>query len=131
MPAKKTKPRKSKKKGGKLRGGHDPAIGKDTQFQPGESGNIKGRPPKTLITDAILDAAADNPELVKKIGVNLLKRAGKSDSSVVVIRDTVQGKPVQAVAAAFAGSIPLSIEGIDEALLKLFAGIQERQQPNK
>jgi hypothetical protein len=132
MPAKKTKPRKTaKKKGGKLRGGVDPSVGKDTQFQPGESGNVKGRPPKTLITDAILDAAADNPELVKKIGVNLLKRAGKSDSSVVVVRDTVQGKPLQQVSGPEGGAIPLSLEGIDEALLKLFAGIQERQQPNK
>ena len=121
----------AKRKGGKLRGGHDPAIGKATQFPPGQSGNVAGRPSKKLITDAILDAAAENPELVKKIGINLLKRAGKSDSSVVVIRDTVQGKPIQAVSGENGGPIPLSIEGIDEALLKLFAGIQERAEHNK
>jgi hypothetical protein len=130
MPAKKAKP-KAKKKGGKLRGGHDPSIGQGTQFQPGQSGNVKGRPPKQLITDAILNAAEQKPELVEKIAVNLLKRAAKSDSSVVVVRDTVQGKPVQQVSGPEGGAIPLSLEGIDEALIKLFTSIQERQQPNK
>lgn len=104
---------------------------KPYQWKPGQSGNAGGRPSKKPITDAILAAMAEEPQQVRRIAKNLLKRAAKSDSSVVVVRDTVQGKPVQEVSGPDGGAIPVTVEGIDEALMKLLAAAEERRNENK
>lgn len=95
-------------------------------WRKGQSGNPGGRP-KKLITDAILDAIEEDPQQVKKVATSLLKRAAKTDSAFVALRDTVQGKPLQEISGPDGQPIPVSVKGIDEAILKLLAVAEERK----
>jgi hypothetical protein len=123
---------KQAESGKKLFGrGIDPAVGRATQIQPGEIRNPGGRPKKKPITEAILAVIESDPTLVRDIAVNLLERAKKSDRSVEMVRDLVQGKPVQEISGADGEPIPLTVEGIDEALMKLIAAAKERQSRAK
>jgi hypothetical protein len=123
MPAKRRKTGVKKKK---LRGGVDPSVGKRTQFKPGQSGNPSGRPKTKPITDAIRTALEQDPKLVTKIAGNAVKQAAKQIAWFKEVRDTIQGKPLQEHSGPDGGPIPMSLEGIDEAILKLIDAVESK-----
>jgi hypothetical protein len=57
----------------KLRGGLDPAIGKLTQFKPGESPNPGGRPKSDLAGEIARAVFQQNPEAIYDVMLEALK----------------------------------------------------------
>lgn len=100
---------------------------KPYQWKPGESGNLSGRPKTKPIREAIAHVLEENPRLLKKIALNAAKQAAKTLGFFTEVRDMFDGKPVLEVSGAEGGAIPLTVEGIDEALLKLLAVAEERK----
>jgi Family of unknown function (DUF5681) len=102
----------------------------------GHSGNPGGRP-KTVMSDASRDwlkqidpkMGKTNAELVAQA---LGKKALKGETAAFcALRDTTEGRPTQAISGPGGDPIPVTIEGIDEALMKLIAAAQERQSRAK
>jgi hypothetical protein len=63
-------------KQGKLKGGHDPSIGAEFQFKPGESGNPGGRPKITeedRVISRIYKKILADPENQANIEASILK----------------------------------------------------------
>jgi len=68
-----------------------------TQWKPGQSGNIKGRTPSKLITDA-LRGIYDNPENLKKFVLAAHRRALKGNPKFwEMIADRLEGKVLQQI----------------------------------
>jgi hypothetical protein len=61
---------------GKLKGGHDPSIGAEYQFKPGESGNPGGRPKVTdedRVISRIYKKILSDPNNCERIEESILK----------------------------------------------------------
>ena len=104
----------------------------------GQSGNPAGKTKKP-ISDAYADLANQiHPnDKKKRTYAQLLAEAqylaaikGKTDAARE-IADRIEGKPTQAVSGPDGDPIPVSVEGIDEALMKLIAAAQERASKAK
>lgn len=77
----------------KLRGGHEPSIGKTTQFKPGRSGNASGRPKRKPFTDAYLAFLDAHPEELAAIVRAMVKQAKKGNvKAVIEMTDRSEGK---------------------------------------
>lgn len=77
----------------KLRGGHDPSIGKETQFRSGETGNPGGRPKNKPILEALREIIDSNPEIAREIAKSALTAASADVDWFVEVRDMLDGKP--------------------------------------
>jgi hypothetical protein len=97
-------------------------------WKKGESGNPGGRPSKKPITEAVLAVLGEDPKLLRKIALNAAKKAAKDKHWFDSVRDTIQGRPIQEVSGPEGAPIPMTVEGIDEAILKLIAAAKERQE---
>ena len=62
-------------------------------WKKGESGNPGGRPKQKPVMEALQDALTDQPELLKKIALNALRRASYDPRFFCAIRDMLDGKP--------------------------------------
>jgi len=108
-------PANRRKTGGKLRNGLDPAIGKATRFQPGQSGNPTGRP-KNLLSDASRDWLKRIDEKTGKTNAELVAEAqGKvalegDTSSYCAIRDTTEGRPAQTQQHEIVSNDPVKVQ---------------------
>lgn len=133
MPPKKSKkkarPAKAKSNAKK----HSPKTEhlKAYQWKPGQSGNLSGRPKSKPIKAAIEAVLSEDPKLLKKIALNAAKQAARSLGFFTEVRDMFDGKPVQQISGPDEGPIPTTVEGIDEALLKLLAIAEERKTKKK
>jgi hypothetical protein len=81
----------------KLDGGHDPSIGKATQFHPGVSGNPGGRPVTKPIVEALREILLADPKMVKRIAQKALMGAQRSHRWFAEVRNMLDGRPVQEV----------------------------------
>ena len=68
-------------------------------WKPGQSGNLRGRPKKRLLDDALEDLLASNDaEVARDVAAALVKRARKGDvRAIQLIAERTQGKPMRAV----------------------------------
>lgn len=108
-------------------------------WKPGESGHPEGRPTKKPITEAYTELA-NQPvpgDKKKRTFAQLLALAqfqqaikGKTDAAREVA-DRIQGRAAQEITGKDGEPIPVTIEGIDEALMKLLAAAKERQSKAK
>ena len=114
--------------------GPSPDVGKATQFKPGQSGNPAGRPKKPL-TEAYTELAFEifPGDKKRRTFARLVAEAqfnqaikGKTDAARE-IADRIQGKPTQEITGTDGDPIPLTVEGIDEAILKIIRAAEERQ----
>lgn len=120
----------AKKRGGKK---HQPKTAhlKPFQWKPGQSGNLSGRPKSKPIREAIERVLEEEPKLLRKIALNAAKQAAKNLGYFREVRDMFDGKPVQAISGPDGDPIPLTVEGIDQALLKLFEAAEQRKAESK
>jgi Family of unknown function (DUF5681) len=110
-----------------LKSGRDPSVGKDTQFQPGVSGNPSGRPKRLPITDRTLDQLEGLVPEATRRALGLPKGATYGDAVVRkqvrqavrgstqafnAIADRAEGKPRQAVDFTAEGGIEVVIREI-------------------
>jgi hypothetical protein len=103
-----------KKKGNPLIASYAKAAG--TQWKPGQSGNIKGRTPAKLITDA-LKGIYDNPENLKKFVLAAHKRALKGNPKFwEMIADRLEGKVLQQI--EHTGNIIHEITNLEREMAK-------------
>lgn len=83
--------------------GPSPDVGKATQFKPGQSGNPGGRPKRKIISEALKDELADCVRRGDETGAMaiakaMVEKACRGDvPAATFVRDTTEGKPVQAV----------------------------------
>lgn len=119
-----------KKPGGKK---HQPKTEhlKQYQWKPGQSGNLSGRPKSKPIREAIERVLEEQPKLLRKIALNAAKEAAKNLGYFREVRDMFDGRPIQQVSGPDGDPIPFTVEGIDEALMKLFAIAEERKGKKK
>jgi len=130
-------PQNRRKTGGKLLFGKgiDPAIGKPTQFKPGQSGNAGGRPTKTPLTDELLEllkvADPRGVTLARRIATIICKKAEKGDSRFVnLIFDRIEGPAVQLHKIGGDDDAPpvkLSVTDAHERLAQVIERIKARQ----
>lgn len=70
-------------------------------FKPGQSGNPGGRPKKKAFRDSLvklLDAAGDDSAKLTELAQALFDKAKAGDvSAIKEVRDTLDGKPAQAI----------------------------------
>lgn len=91
----------------KLRGGHDPSVGKITQFKPGQSGNPGGKPKNDLakeIAQAIFENDAD--AIYKAFRKALLKGSAYTFKELA---DRAYGKVKERIEHTGADGAPLSV----------------------
>lgn len=124
---KKSKPRK------RAQGKRQPKTEhlKPFQWKPGQSGNLSGRPKSKPIKEAIEAIITEDPKLLRKIALNAAKQAAKTLGFFTEVRDMFDGKPVQQISGPDEGPIPTTVEGIDQALLKLLTIAEERKAEKK
>ena len=97
-------------------------------WKKGESGNPGGRPKQKPLVEALHEVLTEQPELLKKIALNALRRASRDHRFFVEVRDMLDGKPAQ---QEYSGSddeaIPQTVEEIDAALMKLLKTAEDRK----
>jgi hypothetical protein len=86
-------------------------------FKPGQSGNPGGRPKKKLFREAltkVLDAAGEDSEKLTAIAQALYDKAKTGDvSAIKEVRDTLDGKPAQAIIGGEEDDPPIRISTIE------------------
>lgn len=97
------------------------ALGKETQWKPGQSGNPGGRPGRLPLTDALREAL-QKPKTLEAIVGAIIKAAKKgSRAHFQEIADRVEGKAMQRHehSGPEGGAINLNIEEIDARITEL------------
>jgi hypothetical protein len=86
-------------------------------FKPGQSGNPGGRPKKKLFREAltkVLENAGEDSEKLKSIAQALFDKAITGDvSAIKEVRDTLDGKPAQAIIGGDEDDPPVKITHIE------------------
>lgn len=99
----------------------DPSIGKPNWYKPGESGNPSGRPKRKPFFELMEKYFEKHPEklaaIIERCVTDAARKGGQRDR--YEIRDMFDGKPVQQIAGPNEGAIPVSMEGIDDALINV------------
>ena len=117
-------------------GGKDPKTGRFLKknkyaIQPGETRNPYGAPRRKPITDELLRLLPKKyrgTPYTTAIVRALLRRAAEGDMPAIKeVREVIEGKIAQPISGPEGGPIPVSMEGIDEALVKLLAELQQRK----
>lgn len=73
--------------------------GEGCGFQPGQSGNPKGRPQGVKYISEALREQLSDVALVDELAKQLIKRAKKSDNSINIIFERTEGKVTQPITA--------------------------------
>ncbi len=83
-----------------------------TSFKPGQSGNLKGRPPKGYsITEMMKSMLKSNPEAKREIGVKVMEKAMLGDlNAVKLLWSYMDGTPVGTLELTGKDGKPLEIE---------------------
>ena len=114
-------------------------LGKDTRFQPGQSGNPLGRPKWKLLSDTYRAKLA---ELVPgdKRGRNYAEAIADAAFAAALegqigaiqeIADRTEGKPAQAIALSGDLHVTMTVEEIDARLNELLKTAQAREQARR
>ena len=112
-----------------LRSGCDPSIGKATQWKPGQSGNISGRPKKTLLLQ-MQEELANDPQYVAQMREAIIKRSLNIKTVVAQmalenLTDRSSGPITQQI--EINGSVKsLSDEELEQRYADLIAGREDR-----
>lgn len=82
-------------------------------FKPGQSGNPGGRPKKKLFREAltkVLETAGEDPDKLTAIAQALYDKAKTGDvSAIKEVRDTLDGKPAQAIVGGDEEDNPINV----------------------
>jgi ribosomal protein L17 len=104
------------------------------QWKPGQSGNPGGRPRRKPLTEALELLLQETDPRTKKQNLVLIiealvKKAKKGDTTAIrETLDRVEGKTVQPISGPEGGAIPVSVEGVDEALAKLLDELKPKAE---
>jgi Family of unknown function (DUF5681) len=115
-------------------------AGKATRFQPGQSGNLAGRPRNVISVEMkrmlgeMCPLHKDGSTWAQAIARVVLSKALRGDIRYVeVVFDRVEGKAHQAI--SFSGAVeigpPVSVEETKERLNRLVTKIRDRQKSEK
>lgn len=127
MAAKKPKKSKAKRQQAKARPKPKTDHLKPYQWKPGQSGNLDGRPKSKPIREAIEHVLEEHPQLLKRIALNAARQAAKSLGFFTEVRNMFDGKPVNEISGPDGAPIPTTVEGIDQALMKILSIAEERK----
>lgn len=74
-------------------------VNRPGQFQPGQSGNPNGRPPKGYsVTETIREMMDENPEIKKALGAKIFQMALNGDiTAIKTIWNYLDGMPRESV----------------------------------
>lgn len=112
----------------RLRGGVDPKVGEATRFRPGVSPNPGGRPKTRPIMEAMQNAIVENPNLLKQLARQALQKAKSSHRWFREVRDTLDGRPVLAVANLEGEKFQVEVTSARDKLLAAFARMNDARQ---
>jgi ribosomal protein L17 len=109
-------------------------LGEPYRWKPGQSGNPGGRPRRKPLTEALELLLQETDPRTKKQNLVLIiealvKKAKKGDTTAIrETLDRVEGKTVQPISGPEGGAIPVSVEGVDEALAKLLDELKPKAE---
>jgi Family of unknown function (DUF5681) len=114
-------------------------LGKDTRFQPGQSGNPFGRPKWKLLSDTYRAKLA---ELVPgdKLGRNYAEAIADAAFAAALkgnigafqeIADRTEGKPAQAIALSGDLRVNMTVEEIDAQIMELLDEAEARERSRR
>jgi len=110
----------------------DPAIGKSTQWKPGQSGNPSGRPKQTKFDEALkqvlANEGADGQTGAESLAESVLRHAKKGNGRMAqLLAERTGGRPQQHLTIEGMIDAKVSLEEIDTKIAELLRRAADRE----